>query len=213
MTHLLDFFLSLDVYLVSAVADYGIFIYLILFLVIFTETGLVVTPFLPGDSLLFVAGALAGQSLLNPWGLFILLFLAAVTGDALNYWLGHLIGAKVFSRPDAKIFRPEYLNKTHSFYARYGAETIIIARFIPIVRTFAPFVAGASRMTYSRFSFYNLTGAALWIGLFISTGYFFGNIPLVADNLSLVIMSIIFLSLLPPLFEYIRHRKSSTLTK
>jgi membrane-associated protein len=188
--------------------DYGTMTYVILFLIVFCETGLVVTPFLPGDSLLFAAGALAPIGGLNIGVLAIILFIAAVLGDTVNYSVGKFIGPKVFDKKDSKIFRKEYLEKTQSFYDRYGAKTIVIARFVPIVRTFAPFLAGVGSMNYSRFIAYNIGGALLWVGLFVSAGFFFGEIPVVKNNFTIVIMAIIVLSILPAVIEVIRVKKT-----
>ncbi|TAN38085.1 MAG: DedA family protein [Nitrospirae bacterium] len=209
MEHLktfIDIFLHLDKHLSAIIEGYGIWTYAILFLIIFCETGLVVTPFLPGDSLLFAAGAFAGLGALNVTWLLILLFVAAVLGDTLNYWIGYLVGPRVFSGEKIRFLNREHLEKTHQFYEKYGGKTIIIARFMPIIRTFAPFVAGIGRMTYARFVLFNILGGLLWIGLFVTGGYFFGNIPMVKRNFTLVIMVIIVLSVLPGVIEYLRHR-------
>src|SRR5690606_35945614 len=169
---IIDFIIHIDQHLVEIVGEYGVWTYGILFLIIFAETGFVVTPFLPGDSLLFAAGALAATGVLNPWYLFLLLFVAAVIGDSLNYAIGSYFGTRLF-KEDSKIFKMDYLRKTESFFEKYGGKTIVIARFVPIVRTYAPFVAGASKMNYSRFIFYNIFGAFIWIGLFVLVGYLF----------------------------------------
>lgn len=205
-----DFILHIDVHLQLLAAEYGYWLYGILFVIIFSETGFVVTPFLPGDSLLFAAGSLAAMkgSSLNPHLLFVLFFIAAVLGDTLNYHIGKGIGPKVFQYKKSRFFNPEHLAKTNLFFEKYGGKTIIIARFIPIVRTFAPFVAGVGTMTYSRFIMFNISGAALWVGLFSYSGYFFGQLPLVQQNFKLLIMSIIVLSLMPPVIEYVKHRLS-----
>lgn len=203
----IDLFLHLDTHLNAVIQEYGVWTYLILFLIIFCETGLVVTPLLPGDSLLFAAGALAASGPpLNPWALFGLLSLAGIAGDTVNYWIGHFFGEKL-AQKYPRILKKQYLDKTHAFYERYGGETIIIARFVPIVRTFAPFVAGVGSMTYMRFLAYNVIGGVLWIALFIFGGYLFGNLPLVKNNFSLVILVIIILSIMPGVIEYLRHRK------
>ena len=196
-----DFFLHLDKSLQGVIGEYGTLTYGILFVVIFAETGLVVTPFLPGDSLLFAAGALAPATGLNPWLLFVLLGIAAVVGDAVNYAIGHAIGQRAFSG-EFKFIKKEYLDKTHAFYEKYGNKTIVLARFVPIVRTFAPFVAGVGRMSYRQFATYNVVGAILWVGLLIGAGYFFGAIPFVKKNFELVIIAIIILSILPGLYEW-----------
>lgn len=179
--------------------------YLILFLIIFAETGLVVTPFLPGDSLLFAAGAICATGAMDPFILFGLLFVAAVLGDFVNYSMGSYVGLKIFTE-DAKFFKVGYLEKTQAFFAKYGGKTIVIARFVPIVRTYAPFVAGAGKMDYSRFFFYNVFGAFIWTSIFIAAGYLFGNLPFVKDNFSLVVFVIIGVSVLPILVEFIKNR-------
>ena len=207
LTGFIDFFLHLDVHLQTAIQQYGVWTYLILFLIIFCETGLVVTPILPGDSLLFAAGALAAGGALDIVWLFLLLSVAAVLGDAVNYAIGHFMGPKVFSREHSRFLKKEYLDRTHQFYEKYGGKTIIIARFVPIVRTFAPFVAGVGSMTYWRFASYNLIGGVLWIAVCLFAGYAFGNLPLVKDNFTLVILAIIFISILPGLIEWARQRQ------
>jgi membrane-associated protein len=201
----MDFFLHLDEHLNAIIQDYGIWTYLILFLIIFAETGFVVTPFLPGDSLLFAAGTFAGLGSLNPVYLFLLLAVAAILGDSINYAIGQYIGPRVFQE-DVRFLKREYLDRTHEFYEKHGGKTIILARFVPIIRTFAPFVAGVGTMTYRKFLTYNVVGGIVWVSLFIFLGYFFGNIPAVKDNFTLVIMGIIFISILPPIVEYLRGR-------
>jgi membrane-associated protein len=203
----IDFILHLDVHLSELIQTYGLWTYLILFAVIFCETGLVVTPFLPGDSLIFAAGTFAARGDLKVIVLFLLLAAAAVIGDTVNYWIGKIIGPKVFQKENSRIFKKQYLDRTHEFYEKYGAETIIIARFVPIVRTFAPFVAGIGRMTYGKFLSYNVIGGVAWVALFTFGGYFFGNIPFVKKNFSLVIIAIILISLVPVLYEFLKHRK------
>jgi len=204
--HAVDLILHLDRHLDSLVAQFGPWLYVILFLIVFCETGLVVTPILPGDSLLFAVGALtAREGGLNFWIVLVTLGVAAILGDTVNYWIGYFLGDKVQKR-FPRIVKPEYLQKTHNFYERYGGKTIIIARFVPIVRTFAPFVAGVGKMTYSRFMMFNVTGALLWIGLLVPAGHFFGNLPFVRKNFSLVVLLIIFLSILPGVIEYLRVR-------
>ena len=188
--------------------QFGRPLYGILFLIVFCETGLVVTPFLPGDSLLFASGALAAVGSLNIHALFLLLTVAAILGDTVNYAAGHYFGEKVFSS-DARVLKQEYLDRTHAFFERHGGKTIVIARFVPIIRTFAPFVAGAGRMTYRHFLFYNVTGAIAWTASFLYGGYFFGNLPFVKQNFSLVILAIIILSLMPVVVEYWRHRRAA----
>ena len=204
---LLDLFLHLDVHLNVIIREYGVWTYLLLFGIIFCETGLVVTPFLPGDSLLFAAGAFAAQGSLDPLWLLGLLTLAAVVGDTVNYWVGKWVGPRVFQQEKTRFFKKEYLIRTHEFYERHGGKTIIIARFIPIIRTFAPFVAGIGQMTYGRFISYNIIGGITWIVLFILGGYFFGNLPMVKRNFTWVIMAIIFISVLPGIIEFLRQRK------
>ena len=206
ITTFVQYFLHLDQHLNVVIQNYGFWTYLILFLIIFCETGLVVMPILPGDSLLFAAGTFAALGSLRVEVLFVLLGIAAVAGDSMNYAIGHAIGPKVFSQRDTRFFKKEYLDRTHAFYERHGGKTIIIARFMPIIRTFAPFVAGIGSMTYARFIAYNIVGGVAWIGLFVYGGYFFGNIPVVKENFGLVILAIIFLSILPPLYEVARHR-------
>ena len=208
ISFIIDFVLHIDQHLLELVAAYGPWIYLILFLIVFAETGLVVTPFLPGDSLLFVAGAIAAMGEMNVHLLVALLILAAVLGDAVNYAVGHFSGMKLFSNPDSRIFRRQYLDKTHDFYARHGGKTIILARFVPIVRTFAPFVAGVGRMTYRHFFSYNIVGALAWVLSFSYAGYFFGNLPVAKSNLSLLILAIIVVSVLPGVIEIWRSRRA-----
>jgi len=205
---ILDFMLHLDVHLGGLIQTYGGWTYLILFGIIFAETGFVVTPFLPGDSLIFAAGAFAGLGLLNPWLIFLLLTTAGILGDSVNYAVGHAIGPRVF-RQDMRLLKREYLDRTHAFYEKHGGKTIILARFIPIIRTFAPFVAGVGAMTYPRFITFNVVGAVLWVGIFTTLGYFFGNLPAVEENFTLVILAIIFLSVLPPIIEFLRERAKS----
>ncbi|WP_348945358.1 DedA family protein [Chitinibacter sp. FCG-7] len=204
--NLIDIFLHLDVYLAQLVQSYGVWIYAILFAVIFCETGLVVTPFLPGDSLLFVAGMIAASGAMNVHLLAVLLFIAAVLGDAVNYTIGRYFGHKLFANPNSKIFRREYLDKTHSFFEKYGGKTIIIARFVPIVRTFAPFVAGMAEMTYRKFFAYNVIGAAVWVGSLLYAGYLLGGIHFIQKNLTAIILGIIFLSILPGIIEIAKHK-------
>jgi membrane-associated protein len=203
---ILDYFLNLDAHLGVLINNYGVWTYLILFLIIFAETGFVVTPFLPGDSLLFAAGALAASlGVLNPWLLFGLLTVAAILGDSVNYAIGHAIGPRVF-REDVRFLKREYLDRTHEFYEKHGGKTIILARFMPIIRTFAPFVAGVGAMTYQKFITYNVVGGIVWVGMFTFLGYFFGNIPAVQHNFTYVILGIIFVSVLPPIYEVLRSR-------
>jgi membrane-associated protein len=203
--NIVDLFVHLDKYLDLAIRQYGVLTYAILFFVIFAETGLVFTPFLPGDSLLFAAGTLSVISVLNVHYLFVLLALAAVTGNSSNYLVGHLIGEKIFQKYP-RFLKKEYLDRTHEFYEKHGGVTVIITRFVPIIRTFAPFVAGVGSMTFTRFSVYNITGGTLWVALFIYGGYFFGNIPLVKNNFSIVTIAIILISILPAVIEYFRRK-------
>ncbi len=207
----IDVLLHLDDYLAWVVEHYGAWIYGVLFLIVFCETGLVVTPFLPGDSLLFVAGAIAAAGGMNVHLLVLLLIVAAVLGDAVNYHIGRWAGPKVFRGEPwwgERLFKPEYLRKTRAFYDRYGGKTIIIARFIPIVRTYAPFIAGVAHMPYGRFALYNISGAVLWVVSLCYAGYLFGNVPWIKDNLTLVILAIIFLSILPAIIEVVRARRA-----
>jgi len=208
---LLDFVLHLDKHLSSLIQSYGVWTYLILFVIIFLETGLVVTPFLPGDSLLFAAGTFAAAKALNVLWVFVFLSAAAVLGDTVNYWIGHFVGPKVFQQEKSRFFKKEYLERTHRFYEKYGAETIIIARFVPIIRTFAPFVAGIGRMSYWKFISYNVVGGIGWVALFVFGGYFFGNIPFIKRNFGLVIIGIIIVSMIPVVIEFVRHRRTSRL--
>ncbi|MBJ2116992.1 MULTISPECIES: DedA family protein [Proteus] len=212
---LIDFILHIDAHLAELVAQYGTWVYAILFLIVFCETGLVVTPFLPGDSLLFVAGALASLETndVNVHIMVLLLLCAAILGDAVNYSIGRLFGEKLFSKPNSRIFRREYLDKTHAFYEKHGGKAIILARFVPIIRTFAPFVAGMGKMSYRHFAFYNVTGAIAWVLLFTYAGYFFGDLDIVQKNLKLLIVAIIVISILPGVIEIIRHRRASAKAK
>ena len=208
MAYFIDLFLHLDKHLDTLVTMAGNWSYAVLFIIIFCETGLVVTPILPGDSLLFAAGALAAVSSLNIYLLIALLSIAAILGDAVNYAIGRKLGMKAFENPNSKIFKKEYLEKTQAFYERYGGKTIIIARFVPIVRTFAPFLAGVGKMPYSQFGLYNITGGIFWISSMTYAGYLFGGIDIVKRNFSVVVLFIVFLSLLPAIIEIIRARKT-----
>lgn len=203
---LIDLFLHLDHYLGEVIRAYGFWTYFLLFFIIFLETGLVVTPFLPGDSLIFAAGTFAGLGDLNVMLLFILLSGAAILGDTANYWIGHYIGPRAFSG-EIRFLKKEYLDKTHAFYEKHGGKTIVLARFIPIIRTFAPFVAGIGAMSYGRFITYNVFGGVLWVTLFTFAGYFFGNLQIVQDNFSLVIIAIVLISVMPAIIEYFRERQ------
>ena len=207
LKNLIDFVLHVDKYLGILIQNYGIGIYLILFIVVFLETGLVLTPFLPGDSLIFIAGTYAANKALNVFILFLIFTFAAILGDTLNYWIGGYFGEKVFSR--SRFFKQEYLDKTKEFYNKHGGKTIIMARFIPIVRTFAPFVAGIGKMNYYKFLFYNIIGGLLWILVFLFGGYYFGRIPLIKENLTIVTYIIVVLSILPLIWHLIK-RKNKT---
>jgi membrane-associated protein len=208
VTLFIDIVLNLDDHLQALVAAYGAWIYLILFLIIFCETGLVVTPFLPGDSLLFVAGAVAAAGGMDIHLLVVLLIIAAILGDAVNYAVGHYIGPRMFNHNESRWLNPKHLKRAHDFYEKYGGKTIIIARFVPIVRTYAPFIAGAASMTYAKFALFNVTGAVIWVTSLGYAGYFFGNLPIIKDNLKLVIIAIIILSILPGIIEIWRNRKA-----
>lgn len=204
ITGMIDFLIHVDKYLIYIIQNYGIWTYPILFLIIFVETGLVIMPFLPGDSLLFVAGAIAAIGSLNIFIIFILLSLAAILGDSLNYSIGKYLGDKIKNH---KWIKKEYLHKTEDFYKRHGAKTIILARFAPFLRTFAPFVAGIGKMKYSKFLTYNIIGGVAWVGLFTFAGYFFGNLPFVQKNLTIIVLVIVVVSLIPAALEIIRSRK------
>jgi membrane-associated protein len=204
----IDLILHLDRYLDLIIRSFGLWTYLILFIVIFIETGLVVTPFLPGDSLLFAAGAFAAKGSFNVSLLFFMLWLAAVLGDTANYWIGHYVGPRVF-RENVRWLKREYLERTQAFYDKHGGKTIFLARFIPIIRTFAPFVAGIGKMRYGYFITYNVVGGLVWTALFIFGGYFFGNLPLVKDNFSFIIIAIILISVLPAVIEALRSRRAT----
>ena len=203
---LIDFFLHLDQHLSQVISQYGGWTHLILFGIIFCETGLVITPFLPGDSLLFAAGTFAALGALDVRLIVLLLIVAAILGDTVNYWIGSYIGPRAFSG-NVRFLRKEYLDRTHDFYEKHGGKTIILARFIPIIRTFAPFVAGVGAMSYPKFLTYNVVGAVLWVGLFVLGGYFFGNIRMVRENFTLVILAIIAISVMPIVFEAVRARR------
>jgi membrane-associated protein len=206
LAQFLDLVLHLDRHLTALIQIYGTWVYLILFLIIYCETGLVVTPFLPGDSLLFVAGTLAASGALDVHGVFALLVLAAFGGDNTNYWIGRYIGPRVFKRERSRMLNPAHLQRTQRFYDRHGGKTVILARFLPIIRTFAPFVAGIGRMVYPKFMFYSFSGSVFWIGFFVYGGYYFGNIPVVKNNLTLVILGIIVISIMPGAIEFLRQR-------
>jgi membrane-associated protein len=203
---IVDFILHIDVYLSDIITRYGAWTYGLLFFVIFMETGFVVTPFLPGDSLIFAAAAFSARGALNPWLLFILMAIAAFAGDTANYWIGHAIGAKAYTG-EVKWIKKEYMERTHAFFEKHGGMTIFLARFVPIIRTFTPFVAGVSKMPYGYFITWNLIGGATWVATFTLLGYFFGNIPFVQKNFELVIIAIILISLVPAVLEALRARK------
>ena len=210
MTEILDFILHIDKHLVALTAQYGLWVYAILFLIIFCETGLVVTPFLPGDSLLFASGAVvaSSQGSLHIHIIVLILLTAAIVGDAVNFMIGKYFGEKLFSNPNSKIFKQEYLSKTHAFYEKYGGKTIILARFVPIVRTFAPFVAGMGNMHYGRFLRYNIIGALAWVLSLTYLGYIFGNLPFVKDNFGKIVIGIIVVSVLPMIVEFVRTKRN-----
>lgn len=204
--YFIDFFIHLDKYLPLIIESFGIWVYVIVFIVIFCETGLVVTPILPGDSLLFALGALAALGSLHLEALLILLSIAAIAGDSVNYAIGHYIGPRVFHFEDSRFFKKKYLEKTHAFYDKHGGKTIVIARFMPIIRTFAPFVAGVGAMNYSKFILFNVTGGIAWVCIFLLGGYFFGNLPMVKNNFTIVIIAIVIISVMPGFIEYARQK-------
>jgi membrane-associated protein len=206
LAYLIDVVLHLDRHLVELIRDYGAWVYLVLFLIIFAETGLVVMPFLPGDSLLFVAGTLAAAGGMDIGLLLVLLAVAAVLGDSVNYAVGKHVGDRMVK--SGRFVRQEHIDRTHAFYEKYGGKTIVIARFVPIVRTFAPFVAGIGKMDYGRFLLFNVTGGIFWVVSLTTAGYFFGNLPVVKDNLSLVVLGIVIASIMPAVIEYVRHRRA-----
>lgn len=206
VTQFINIFLHLDQYLSTVIQSYGYWTYIILFIIIFCETGLVVVPFLPGDSLIFTAGAFAAKGDMNMAVLLVILSIAAIAGDSVNYEIGKVIAPKLFQQEKTRFFKKEYIERTHQFYEKYGAKTIIIARFIPIIRTFAPFVAGIGNMSYRKFLHYNVIGGISWVSICLLGGYLFGNMPVVKHNFSLVILAIIFISLLPTVIEYLRHK-------
>jgi membrane-associated protein len=206
ITSAIDLFLHLDHHLQSVIEIYGTWTYALLFLIVFAETGLVVTPFLPGDSLLFAAGTFSARGSLSVIALFVLLSAAAIAGDTVNYWVGKYLGNWLTARPDSRWIRKQHLERTHAFFEKYGAKTIVIARFVPIVRTFAPFVAGLGAMTYRTFLVYNVVGGVLWVAVFVAGGYWFGGLPVVKNNFSLVVLAIIVLSVMPVVVEYLRAR-------
>ncbi|HVT60273.1 MAG TPA: DedA family protein [Thermoanaerobaculia bacterium] len=207
LRHVVDLFVHLDRYLGDAVQQYGGWIYVLLFVIVFCETGLVVTPFLPGDSLLFAAGAVAGMGALSAWWLGVVFLLAAVLGNTVNFWIGHLLGPRLVAARGGRLIKAEHLERTHAFYERHGAMTIVLTRFVPILRTIAPFVAGLGRMTYGRFMVYNVVGGTLWVVVGVLAGYLFGNVPVVKQNFSLVILAIVVVSLIPAAVELLRVRR------
>jgi membrane-associated protein len=218
MEFLIDVFLHLDRHLAEFVASYGVVVYGILFVIVFAETGLVVTPFLPGDSLLFATGALAATGALNLWLVAGVLLAAAVLGDAVNYSVGRYIGPRVFAAHDGQTFwhrllNHDHLDKAHAFFEKYGGKAVVIGRFVPIVRTFVPFVAGAASMTYPTFAFYNIAGGILWVGICVGAGWAFGNVPVVKNNFTLVALGIVFVSVLPAVIEYLRSRRNPSAVK
>lgn len=214
MAELIDLFIHLDRHLAEFVTAYGPWVYAILFLIIFAETGLVVTPILPGDSLLFACGALAATGVLDVWLVSFLLITAAILGDAVNYSVGHYTGPKIFSAHDSesllhRLLNRNHLKQAHDFFERHGGKAIVIGRFVPIVRTFVPFVAGAGEMTYASFAFYNVTGAFIWVGVCVGGGYAFGNVPIVKENFSLVALGIVIVSVLPVAYEMLQRRRGA----
>lgn len=210
---LVSFILHFDEHLKIIINSLGSLTYVILFLIVFAETGLVVMPFLPGDSLLFAVGAVSGSTSLNFWIAYIVLLAAAIIGDTVNYWVGNMIGPRVFAKENSRIFRKEYLEKTRAFYDKHGGKTIILARFVPIVRTFAPFVAGVGKMKYSTFISYNVVGAFIWVTALMTLGRLFGSIPVVEKNFEYVVIGIVLFSLFPMVWEYISHKRQHRLTK
>jgi len=205
---LIDFIIHIDVHLAQIIADYNTWTYAILFGIVFAETGFVITPFLPGDSLIFAASTFAARGALNPWLIFFTISAAGILGDGINYSIGHYIGPRVFNE-DVRFLKREYLDKAHDFFEKHGGKAVILARFMPIVRTFVPFVAGAGSMSYPKFAVFNVIGAVSWVGLFTTLGYFFGNIPAVKENFSFVIIVIIILSFMPPVIEAIKERNKA----
>ena len=213
MTELIDLLLHVDRYLLDLVTTYGAWVYAVLFLIVFAETGLVVTPFLPGDSLLFAAGALSATGALDGRIVIVLLLAAAIIGDAVNYSVGRTIGERIIQRARTderwgRWINPAYVDRAHGFFEQHGGKAIVLGRFMPIVRTFVPFVAGVAKMSYPTFALYNVAGACLWVGICVGAGYLFGNVPIVRDNFSLVAIGIVIVSVLPMAFEYLRHRRS-----
>lgn len=210
---LIEIFLHLDEYINDIIQLFGPLTYVILFLIVFAETGLVIAPFLPGDSLLFVVGTLSGSGFLNIIISYLTLLAAAIIGDTVNYWIGYRIGPRVFSNENSKIFKQSYLEKTRKFYEKHGGKTIILARFLPILRTFAPFVAGVGKMHYKTFLFYNIIGGFFWVTLFMFAGYFFGGLTIIKNNFELAVVVIVFVSVLPIVIEFIKHKLGQKITK
>lgn len=210
---IIDFFIHLDTYIAQIIDAFGPWVYVILFTIIFAETGLIITPFLPGDSLLFSVGTLAGSGMLNIWLVYFLMLIAAIIGDTVNYWVGHYLGPKVFSKENSRFFNKAYLEKTRDFYTKHGGKAVIIARFMPIVRTFAPFVAGIGKMHYQTFIFYNIIGAFLWVTSFTFAGYFFGGLQFVKDNFEFVVLGIILISFVPAIYEFIKSKSQKKFIK
>ncbi len=208
-----DLILHFDDQLANIINSFGVFTYIILFLIVFAETGLVIMPFLPGDSLLFIVGTLAGSGYLNIWVVYFTLLIAAILGDTVNYWIGHHLGKRVFSKGNTRIFNQKYLEKTQEFYIKHGGKTIILARFIPIIRTFAPFVAGVGKMHYKTFFLYNVAGAFIWVTSLTFAGYFFGGLPFIRENFEYAVIGIVLVSLLPVLIEYVKHKHASKVKK
>lgn len=210
---IIDFFIHIDTYIAHIIDAFGPWVYVILFAIIFAETGLIITPFLPGDSLLFSVGTLAGSGLLNIWLVYFLMLIAAIIGDTVNYWVGHYLGPKVFSKENSRFFNKAYLEKTRDFYTKHGGKAVIIARFMPIVRTFAPFVAGIGKMHYQTFILYNVIGAFIWVTSFTFAGYFFGGLQFVQDNFEFVVLGIILVSFVPAIYEYIKSKTHKKFNK
>jgi membrane-associated protein len=209
LAQFIDIVLHLDKHLVLLVESYGVWVYAILFAIVFMETGFVVTPFLPGDSLLFVAGAVAAAGGMDVGVVAATLIAAALCGDNVNYWIGRFLGPKVFKHKDSRCLKQENLDRTHAFMEKHGPKAIVIARFVPVVRTFVPFVCGIGRLTYGRFLGFSVLGAAIWVGLLVPAGYFFGNLPVVKNNLTAVILLIVFISVLPGIVEFVRHKRAT----
>lgn len=210
---ILDYILHLDKNITNIINLFGPFTYIIVFLTIFAETGLVIAPFLPGDSLLFIAGTLAGKGDIQIWSIYFTILTAAIVGDSANYWFGHKVGSRVFSKANSRIFKKEYLEKTRDFYEKHGGKTIILARFVPLIRTFAPFVAGVGKMRYRTFFLYNVIGAFIWTTVLIFTGYFFGGLPIIKNNFEFAVIGIIIFSLFPVIIEFIRIKKKPRVSK